>query len=81
MGEIGFTSFQKLVFDKISQEKSLRETFYFGGGTALSVACSQGHIEIAELLLSNKISIKFVINLVPVILAIAKELISKWQNR
>lgn len=37
MGEIGFTSFQKLVFDKISQEKSLRETFYFGGGTALSV--------------------------------------------
>ncbi|PJA55483.1 hypothetical protein CO165_03315 [Candidatus Roizmanbacteria bacterium CG_4_9_14_3_um_filter_33_18] len=37
MGKIGFTSFQKIVFDKISQEKSLREIFYFGGGTALSV--------------------------------------------
>lgn len=37
MGKIGFTPFQKLVFDKISQEKSLRETFYFGCGTALSV--------------------------------------------
>ena len=37
MGKIDFTSFQKLVFDKISQEKYLRETFYFGGGTALSV--------------------------------------------
>lgn len=37
MGKIGFTSFQKIVFDKISQEKTLRETFYFGGGTALSV--------------------------------------------
>ena len=33
----GFTPFQKLVFDKISQEKSLRKMFYFGGGTALSV--------------------------------------------
>lgn len=37
MEKIGFTPFQQLVFDKISQEKSLRETFYFGGGTALSV--------------------------------------------
>lgn len=37
MGKIGFTPFQKLVLDKISQERSLRETFYFGGGTALSV--------------------------------------------
>ncbi|MDO9027911.1 MAG: nucleotidyl transferase AbiEii/AbiGii toxin family protein [Candidatus Roizmanbacteria bacterium] len=37
MGKIGFTPFQKIIFDKISQEKSLRETFYFGGGTALSV--------------------------------------------
>lgn len=33
----GFTPFQKLVFDKISQDKYFRETFYFGGGTALSV--------------------------------------------
>lgn len=37
MGKIGFTPFQKLVFDKISQERYLRKTFYFGGGTALSV--------------------------------------------
>jgi len=37
MGKIGFTPFQKLVFDKISQDKYLRENFYFGGGTALSV--------------------------------------------
>ncbi len=37
MGKIDFTPFQKLIFDKISQEKYLRETFYFGGGTALSV--------------------------------------------
>ncbi|PIV09229.1 hypothetical protein COS31_04080 [Candidatus Roizmanbacteria bacterium CG02_land_8_20_14_3_00_36_15] len=37
MGKIGFTPFQKLVFNKISQEKSLREAFYFGGGTALNV--------------------------------------------
>lgn len=37
MGKIDFTPFQKIVFDKISQEKSLRDKFYFGGGTALSV--------------------------------------------
>ncbi len=37
MGKIDFTPFQKIVFDKISQERYLRETFYFGGGTALSV--------------------------------------------
>lgn len=37
MGKIKFTPFQKIVFNKISQDKSLRETFYFGGGTALSV--------------------------------------------
>ncbi|PIU37278.1 hypothetical protein CO005_00535 [Candidatus Roizmanbacteria bacterium CG_4_8_14_3_um_filter_34_9] len=37
MGKIGFTPFQKIVFDKISQEKTLSKIFYFGGGTALSV--------------------------------------------
>lgn len=37
MGKVGFTPFQKLVFDKISSEKSLRKTFYFGDGIALSV--------------------------------------------
>lgn len=37
MGEINFTPFQKIVFNKISKEKYFRESFYFGGGTALSV--------------------------------------------
>lgn len=37
MGKIRFTPFQKQVFDKISKEKYFRESFYFGGGTALSV--------------------------------------------
>lgn len=37
MGKIRFTSLQKIVFDKISKEKYFRESFYFGGGTALSV--------------------------------------------
>lgn len=37
MGKIGFTQFQKIVFDKISQDGTLNKIFYFGGGTALSV--------------------------------------------
>lgn len=37
MGKVGFTPFQQLVFDKFAQEKTLRDMFYFGGGTALSV--------------------------------------------
>lgn len=31
-----FTSIQKLIFDKFSEDKSLRKQFYFTGGTALS---------------------------------------------
>ncbi len=37
MGEIGFTAFQQVVFDEFSKNKELRDNFYFGGGTALSV--------------------------------------------
>lgn len=37
MGKISFTLLQKIVFDKFSQDKNLREKFYFTGGTALSV--------------------------------------------
>lgn len=37
MGKIDFTSFQKIVFDEFSKDKTLRNIFYFGGGTALSV--------------------------------------------
>jgi len=37
MGKIGFTPFQQIVFDKFSREKSLRDMFYLGGGTALNV--------------------------------------------
>lgn len=37
MGKISFTPLQKLVFNRISQDKVLRKMFYFGGGTALSI--------------------------------------------
>ena len=37
MGKLIFTPFQKLIFDELSREESLRENFYLGGGTALSV--------------------------------------------
>lgn len=37
MGKISFTPLQRQVFDKFSQDKNLREKFYFTGGTALSV--------------------------------------------
>jgi predicted nucleotidyltransferase component of viral defense system len=32
-----FTPLQKLIFDEFSKEAALRKSFYFGGGTALSV--------------------------------------------
>src|SRR3989338_8388594 len=37
MGKIVFTPFQKMVFAEFSKQKELRDQFYFGGGTALSV--------------------------------------------
>jgi len=37
MGKLIFTPFQKLIFNEFSRDKNLRENFYFGGGTALSV--------------------------------------------
>ena len=37
MGKLIFTPLQKIVFEELSKEKELRDNFYFGGGTALSV--------------------------------------------
>lgn len=37
MGKIIFTPVQKLIFDEFARNDALRKTFYFTGGTALSV--------------------------------------------
>lgn len=37
MGKVNLTELQKLVFDKIAQDNTLKNIFYFSGGTALSV--------------------------------------------
>lgn len=37
MGKVGFTKIQKIVFDEFAKTKDLSKTFYFTGGTALSV--------------------------------------------
>lgn len=37
MEKVGFNELQQVIFDEFSQDKVLRERFYFTGGTALSV--------------------------------------------
>lgn len=37
MGKLIFTPIQKIFFEEFSKDKKLKDNFYFGGGTALSV--------------------------------------------
>lgn len=37
MGKIAFTLLQEIVFDELTKHKDLKDSFYFSGGTALSV--------------------------------------------
>ena len=37
MGKLIFTPIQKLIFDEFCKDENLKENYYFGGGTALSV--------------------------------------------